>query len=140
LDPFPRMFRHFKGPSRKVIRYLNYIELVLNDLDWQYDRDTIRAYRVATQEARDAIAREGYRKNVVRFFRNHKNAIESAYQAANNRNVRSKYVFLGKYHNEMVASYLAKAKDDLKVILTRTNSKPQSRRVTKNRTLQRQGK
>ena len=61
LDPIPRMFRSFSDGSGARIRYLNYIELLIYDMDWQFDRETVRAYKEAPPDRRDAIAHEGLR-------------------------------------------------------------------------------
>jgi hypothetical protein len=106
LDPIPQMFRTFVTRNNKTIHYLNYIELLLGNLGWQYDADTVRAYRAAKSDKRDQIARDGLRKNVERFFRHHKIAVEHAHRAAKDDRVRAKYVFLRDYHNEIVKDHL----------------------------------
>jgi hypothetical protein len=88
LDPFPKMFRSFRDSAGKRIRYLNYIEQLLANLGWQFDQATVQAYRAAGPDGRDAIARDVYRKNMERFFRNHKKAIETAYRAARGERVK----------------------------------------------------
>ena len=127
FDPFPRMFRVSKDKSGKRIRYLKYIELAVNDLDWQYDRKTIRAYRAANPDDRDAIARKGYKRNVESFFRYHKKAIESAYKELSSSRIKSKYAFLANYHNEIVDKYFG-TRDDLKVRFTETRHARRRRR------------
>jgi hypothetical protein len=78
LDPFLTMFRSFTDASGKKVHYLNYMELMLDDMDWQHDRETVAAYKAAAPDDRDAIAREGFRKNREHFLRDHRDAIESA--------------------------------------------------------------
>lgn len=110
LDPIPRMFRSFTYDAGTTFRYLNYIELLIYDVDWQFDQQTVQAYRAAPLGQRDAIAKKGLRRNVERFFRAHKKAIEAAYRRIIHKRIKSKYVFLRDYHNEMVKKYLPKSK------------------------------
>ena len=128
LDPFPSMFRSFTDASGKKVHYLNYMELMLDDMDWQYDKKTVEAYRAAEPEDRDDIVREGIRKSWERFLRDHRDGIQAAHQAADNDQVKSKYAFLRGYHNEIVDKYF-KDRNDLKVAFA--NSRAKSRTIAK---------
>jgi len=130
LDPFPTMFRSFTDVADETVHYLNYMQLLLDDVDWQSDRQTVAAYRAASPDEKDDIAREGFRKNRERFLRDHRDAIVSGYQGAGSDNVRAKYVFLRDYHNEIVDLYFER-RNDLKVSFDDANARrrPPARRV-----------
>ena len=121
LDPFPKMFRSFADSAGKRIRYLNYIEQLLANLDWQFDQATVQAHRAASPEDRDAIVLHGYRRNMERFFLNHKKEIEAAHRAARGERVKEKYAFLRDYHNEILRKYMPD-RDDLMVTSSRART------------------
>jgi hypothetical protein len=100
IDPMARLFRSFKHPkSEKRIRFINYLGLMAADLDWQYDRNTYEAYMTASADSdeRGRIMDEGYAKNLVRFFGQHRKVVSAAYEAASTQDVRKKYRFLAQY-------------------------------------------
>jgi hypothetical protein len=58
-------------------------------------------------DERGIIMDEGYRRNLIGFFQRHKELIESAHYAADEK-VKLKYRFLAKYHNKELKRFLPK--------------------------------
>jgi len=113
IDPFPDQFSSFKHPKTgKQVRFINYLRLVAPSLDWQYDKATRDAYMALPRDSdeRDRIMTDGYTRNLVGFFEQHKAMITSAYRTAK-ADVQKKYRFLAKYHNTELRRFLSKRAD-----------------------------
>jgi hypothetical protein len=119
VDPFPDQFSSFKHPvSGNRVRFINYLRLMAQSLDWQYDRATYQTYMAAPRESeeRDKIMSEGYERSLLDFFQRHKALIISAHSAAANEKVKAKCRFLVDYHNKELRLFLP-TRNDIRVTL-----------------------
>lgn len=99
-DPFPNKFSSFMHPkTQKRVHFLNYLRIMIGELDWQFDRSTHEAYMKAEPSKKGAIMSDGYKKSLSRFFLWHKEAIERALKLTHAPSVQEKYIFLAEYHN-----------------------------------------
>ncbi len=103
-DPIPRVFRKYKDGD-KEFHYIDYMTICLESLDWQRSKKQLELYRSSNPDEKNIIMSEGYRQNIDDWLNRHARNIESAYSAADDENVRKKYVWLCSYHNEIASNF-----------------------------------
>lgn len=103
-DPIPRVFRKYQE-GEKEFYYIDYITICLESLDWKRSKEQLDLYRQAGPDEKDKIMSEGYRQNIHDWLDRHARNIEAAHSAVDDKGVKSKYVWLSKYHNEVANNF-----------------------------------
>ncbi len=103
-DPIPRVFRKYKEGD-KEFHYIDYMTICLESLDWQRSKEQLDLYRSSSPDEKDKIMSEGYRQNIDDWLNRHARNIEAAHSAADDDNVKQKYVWLCGYHNEIASNF-----------------------------------
>ena len=103
IDPFPNMFRLQTDPDGNQIRFLNYLQMSVQDIDWHDDPHSRRDLQLAADPVRkDEIRSSGTRRAQEQRTIAHAKAIVDGY-ASCPPVAQKKYRFLEQYHNAVVA-------------------------------------
>jgi len=113
-DPIKSLFRKYKTKSGKFFYCLDYFGIGYDGAaDW-YTNDDLERYRSErNEEIKGAILCESYMKNQKYYLLGHKSAILKSIKAFKDEKVLDKYLWLTKYHNNLVSElgpYFAEAK------------------------------
>ncbi len=105
IDPVHSMFRFYQD-DKTSFYFLDYIYLCLNNMDWLPSRSEIAIYQQASHEEKDKMRNTGYQNMVDNWLASHARIIEeAASNVSQTPNIRSKYVWLSQYHNDVVKGF-----------------------------------
>lgn len=108
IEPIRRLLRRYRaeGPNGKVsFWYLDYITICAESASWITSRTQHESYLSASPDEKDKIMNDGYRENLTAWFSNHAKIIAQAHKKAETESVRSKFVWLASYHNEIAPRF-----------------------------------
>lgn len=108
IEPVGTLLRQhsYDGPKGRVsFRYLDYITVIAESIDWITSEQQRQSCLAAPPEKRDHIRELGYRKNLREWFKEHARQIKLAHARAKNDAVRQKYEWLAEYHNEIAPRF-----------------------------------
>ena len=89
--------------------YIDYIGLCCDSVGWDRTPEEVDKVNSASGEERENLRNEGYKGNAEEWLENHARNIEQAYNLVSAPKVKSKYTWLGEYHNEVASKYTDKA-------------------------------
>jgi len=104
IDPIKSLFRRYKTAGGKFFYFLDYLGIGYNgSADW-YTYDDLKRYKSERDDdKKHAILRKSYMKNQRCYLLGHKTAVLRALKANDDDVVLSKYLWLAKYHNNLVS-------------------------------------
>ncbi|MCF5198100.1 MULTISPECIES: hypothetical protein [Pseudomonas syringae group] len=107
IDPIPRLFRRYESEEISYY-YLDYIGILLGDMDPVLSETQRELYSKASPEEKDVLNSQFYIEMCERWFEGHARIIESATVGVHDERVLSKYRWLSGYHNEICKQYTTK--------------------------------
>jgi hypothetical protein len=108
IEPISNLLRKYSGQSKEGpidFWFLDYLRIVVGELDWSPTAEQRSEYDQANSERRDQMRDEGYAKAIQDWFFHHARQIELAREKATLPKVIDKFVWLSKYHNEAALEY-----------------------------------
>lgn len=86
--------------------FINYLGYGVEELGWMGNKDIEEKHRRCHDDDKKRHLRtEGWKLNAKKVFERHKEVILNAYRSLLKEDVRQKYVWLAKYHNDIVERY-----------------------------------
>ena len=104
FDPIPRVFRKYEEGEKEFL-YIDYITICLESLSWHRSKEQLNIYRASSPEEKDKIMSDGYRENIDDWLKTHAINIEAAHGQTDEDKIKSKYVWLSQYHNEIANNF-----------------------------------
>jgi hypothetical protein len=108
IEPVRHLLRRYqrKAPSSDVsFWYLDYITIFAESIDWITSRSQFLSCKSAAPGDRQKIMEKGYKRNLTTWFNHHARTIEKAHAKSKVECVKSKYVWLASYHNEIAPKF-----------------------------------
>jgi hypothetical protein len=105
-DPFDSSFLSYSDTvTGQQFWFIDYMNLVINNLDWRVSRKTHDEYFATEPDERGQVIDRGYQENLRRWLNMHHDAILTGYKKSKDARVQLKYRWLAKYHNRTVDQY-----------------------------------
>lgn len=95
----------FKNKERNAW-FIDYLGYGVEGLGWTGDENIEKKYgQCHDDDERTHLLTEGWKLNAKAVFERHKKVLLDAYYSSSSDNIRQKYIWLAKYHNDVIEKY-----------------------------------
>jgi hypothetical protein len=102
-DPTTRLLRKDEERNTWFIDYLGH---GVEEVSWMGDESIVKKYKQCHDgDKRAHLMAEGWKTNAKAVFKRHKKAILKAYCSSPTNSIKKKYIWLAKYHNDVIGRY-----------------------------------